>query len=128
MDPQAPSLVSCGQSRVCMYRAAGKTLAENLAVCPDLTAGQQVIQPLEAPIKSSGHLQILYGNLAPAGSVAKITGKEGLQFRGPARVFDSEEEMLAIVFADPQELKVGSEGFGLGDQGGSPHIGKRLRA
>lgn len=51
-------------------------------------------------------LQILYGNLAPEGSVAKITGKEGLQFRGPARVFDSEEDMLAVVAEDPQQLKV----------------------
>lgn len=62
--------------------------------------------PVEAPIKSSGHLQILYGNLAPAGCVAKITGKEGSQFRGPARVFDSEEDMIAIVFDNPQQLKV----------------------
>lgn len=53
-------------------------------------------------------LQILYGNLAPEGSVAKITGKEGLQFRGPARVFDSEEDMLAVVAEDPQQLKVWS--------------------
>lgn len=52
--------------------------------------------------------QILYGNLAPEGSVAKITGKEGLQFRGLARVFDSEEEMLAVVAEDPQQLKVWS--------------------
>ncbi len=51
-------------------------------------------------------LQILYGNLAPEGSVAKITGKEGLQFRGPARVFDSEEDTLAVVAEDPQQLKV----------------------
>jgi dihydroxy-acid dehydratase len=51
-------------------------------------------------------VQILYGNLAPEGSVAKITGKEGLQFRGPARVFDSEEDMLAVVAEDPQQLKV----------------------
>lgn len=50
--------------------------------------------------------QILYGNLAPEGSVAKITGKEGLRFRGPARVFDSEEDMLAVVAEDPQQLKV----------------------
>lgn len=83
----------------------GKTLAENLAVCPSLTDGQTVIHDIESPIKSSGHIQILYGNLAPEGSVAKITGKEGLQFRGPARVFDSEEEMIAVVYEDPQKLK-----------------------
>jgi dihydroxy-acid dehydratase len=70
----------------------GKTLAENLADVPDLTEGQQVIRPLEEPIKTSGHLRILYGNLAEGGSVAKITGKEGLLFKGKARVFNSEYE------------------------------------
>jgi dihydroxy-acid dehydratase len=72
----------------------GKTLAENLASLPDLKAGQDVIHPVEKPIKSTGHLRILRGNLAPQGAVAKITGKEGLRFSGPARVFDSEEDML----------------------------------
>lgn len=75
----------------------GKTVAENLADVPDLTTGQQVIQPLENPIKATGHIQILKGNLAPGGSVAKITGKEGLKFTGPARVFDCEEDMLAAL-------------------------------
>jgi dihydroxy-acid dehydratase len=72
----------------------GKTLAENLAALPGFEPGQDVIHPLEKPIKSSGHLRILRGNLAPDGAVAKITGKEGLKFSGPARVFDSEEDML----------------------------------
>jgi dihydroxy-acid dehydratase len=72
----------------------GRTLAQNLAELPGLTAGQKIIQPLNKPIKASGHIQILRGNLAPAGAVAKITGKEGLRFSGPARVFDSEEDML----------------------------------
>jgi len=72
----------------------GKTIAENLTDLPPLKAGQDVILPLEKPIKPSGHIQILKGNLAPGGSVAKITGKEGLRFSGPARVFDSEEDML----------------------------------
>ena len=145
-------------------------MAENLAELPALKDGQEVIMPIDQPIKSSGHIQvsfnqppyfvsilhtgsgsatyrqgpgalwptistqhasrfsrmickssaasaeyvssrdammqILYGNLAPEGSVAKITGKEGLQFRGPARVFDSEEDMLAVVAEDPQQLKV----------------------
>jgi dihydroxy-acid dehydratase len=72
----------------------GKTIAQNLAELPGLKAGQQVIVPLERPIKASGHLRILKGNLAPGGAVAKITGKEGLLFRGPARVFDAEEDML----------------------------------
>lgn len=72
----------------------GKTLAENLAELPDLETGQDIIRPLDNPILSNGHIQILSGNLAPGGSVAKITGKEGLAFSGPAKVFDSEEDML----------------------------------
>ncbi len=72
----------------------GKTIAENLAEVPDLATGQEVFHVLDDPIKPSGHIQILKGNLAPGGSVAKITGKEGLHFSGPARVYDSEEDML----------------------------------
>jgi dihydroxy-acid dehydratase len=72
----------------------GKTLAENLSELPGLQAGQSVIMPLESPIKPTGHIRILKGNLAPGGAVAKITGKEGERFSGPARVFDSEEDML----------------------------------
>ena len=72
----------------------GKTVAENLRELPGLRAGQQVIRPLEDPIKPSGHIQILRGTLAPDGAVAKITGKEGEVFAGPARVFDCEEDML----------------------------------
>jgi dihydroxy-acid dehydratase len=72
----------------------GKTLAENLRGLPGLSAGQKVIRPLEDPIKPSGHIQILRGSLAPDGAVAKITGKEGEVFAGPARVFDCEEDML----------------------------------
>jgi dihydroxy-acid dehydratase len=72
----------------------GKTLAENLAGLPGLAEGQDIIRPLENPLKPTGHIQILKGNLAPGGAVAKITGKEGEVFTGPARVFDSEEDML----------------------------------
>ncbi len=72
----------------------GKTLAENLANLESLAADQKIIQPLDRPIKATGHIQILRGNLAPEGAVAKITGKEGLRFTGPARVYDSEEDML----------------------------------
>jgi len=73
----------------------GKTLAENLATVPDLDFNSQdIIRPLENPIKSTGHLQILYGNLAEKGSVAKISGKEGERFEGPARVFDGEHELI----------------------------------
>ena len=72
----------------------GKTIAENLADLPALKEGQDVILPLEKPIKETGHIRILRGSLAPGGSVAKITGKEGRQFSGPAKVYDSEEDML----------------------------------
>jgi dihydroxy-acid dehydratase len=72
----------------------GRTVAENLADLPGLAEGQEIIYPLDRPIKASGHIQILKGNLAPGGAVAKITGKEGLAFSGPANVFDAEEDML----------------------------------
>ena len=72
----------------------GRTLAENVAELPPLASGQRVIRPWEDPIKETGHIQIMRGSLAPDGAVAKITGKEGLEFSGPAAVFDSEEEML----------------------------------
>ncbi len=83
----------------------GKTIGENLAEVADLTEGQDIIQPLENPIKPSGHIQILKGNLAPGGSVAKITGKEGLSFAGPARVFDGEEAMLKAL--EDHKIKAG---------------------
>ena len=73
----------------------GKTIAENLTELPGLKQGQDVFMPINRPIKQTGHIQILKGNLAPGGSVAKITGKEGLHFAGPARVYDCEEDMLA---------------------------------
>ena len=75
----------------------GRTLGENLEEVDDLTPGQDVIRPLDNPIKESGHIRILRGNLAPGGAVAKITGKEGLHFSGPAKVYDCEEDMLAAL-------------------------------
>lgn len=72
----------------------GKSLAENLKEAPELKSGQTVIRTLQQPLKATGHIAILKGNLAPEGSVAKITGKEGLSFKGTAKVYDSEEEML----------------------------------
>ncbi|WP_207422891.1 dihydroxy-acid dehydratase [Desertivirga brevis] len=73
----------------------GKTLAENLAEVPSLEfETQKIVFPKESPIKATGHLQIIYGNLAEGGSVAKITGKEGERFEGPARVFDGEKELI----------------------------------
>jgi dihydroxy-acid dehydratase len=72
----------------------GRTMAENLADVPGLSAGQEVIKPWDKPIQKVGHIAILRGNLAPGGSVAKITGKEGRKFSGPAKVYDGEEDML----------------------------------
>jgi dihydroxy-acid dehydratase len=78
----------------------GKTLAENLADVPDYPAGQRIIRDFDEPIKADSHLAILYGNLAPEGSVAKITGKEGLRFKGTAKVFHSEEDALQAILDD----------------------------
>ena len=75
----------------------GKTVAENMESVPGLATGQQVILPWESPIKPTGHLTILKGNLAPEGAVGKITGKEGTKFTGTANVFDAEEDMLAAL-------------------------------
>ena len=72
----------------------GKTMAENLADVDPLKPGQEVVRPLDNPIKPTGHLQVLYGNLAEEGAIAKITGKEGEVFSGTARVFDSEEAAM----------------------------------
>lgn len=83
----------------------GKTLAENLAEAEPLRAGQEIIKPFDQPIKETGHLRILYGNLAEEGSVAKITGKEGLHFMGPARVFNSELEANTAI--GKREIKEG---------------------
>jgi dihydroxy-acid dehydratase len=74
----------------------GQTVAENLKSVVDLDFDtQKIIRPVSDPIKATGHLRILYGNLAPGGSVAKITGKEGEKFTGPARVFDGEKNLIA---------------------------------
>ena len=72
----------------------GRTIAENLEDAAPLAEGQGIVYPLESPIKETGHLRILKGNLAPGGAVGKITGKEGLVFSGPAKCFDAEEDML----------------------------------
>nr|CAG8444672.1 2220_t:CDS:2 [Entrophospora candida] len=84
----------------------GKTLAENLSsIAPISFDNQNIINPLDKPIKSTGHIHILKGNLAPEGSVAKITGKEGLTFKGKAKVFDGEEDMLKAL--EKNEIKKG---------------------
>jgi dihydroxy-acid dehydratase len=84
----------------------GRTLAENVRDLPSLTPGQQILRPWEDPIKETGHIQILRGSLAPAGAVAKITGKEGLSFSGPAQVFECEEEMVRAV--EQRRIRAGS--------------------
>ena len=84
----------------------GKTIKENLEDVPGLKEGQDIITPLDKPIKDSGHIRILKGNFAPEGSVAKITGKEGLTFSGPARVFDSEEDMIKAL--EEKQIEKGS--------------------
>jgi dihydroxy-acid dehydratase len=84
----------------------GQTLAENVEGLPGLSEGQKVIRPWDDPILPNGHIQILRGNFAPEGAVAKITGKEGLSFSGPALVFDQEEAMLAAV--EQGKVKKGS--------------------
>jgi dihydroxy-acid dehydratase len=83
----------------------GKTIAENLALLPGLPIGQEVLRPLENPLKESGHIRILSGNLAPKGAVAKITGKEGEFFEGPAVVFD--DEFAAIAGISNGQVKKG---------------------
>ncbi len=84
----------------------GKTLAENLEGYPDLAQGQKVIHDFTQPIKKTGHLQILYGNLAPEGAVAKITGKEGEYFEGPARCFNDEFEAIEGIGKEVQKGEV----------------------
>jgi dihydroxy-acid dehydratase len=83
----------------------GKTLAQNLADVPGLSDNQDLLRPLDNPIKQTGHIQIMRGNLAPDGAVAKITGKEGLVFSGPANVFDSEEQILTAL--EEKKIKKG---------------------
>ena len=75
----------------------GKTIAENLADLPGLSKGQEVVMPIDKPLKATGHIRIMRGNLCPDGAVAKITGKEGYTFAGTANCFDSEEDMLVAM-------------------------------
>jgi dihydroxy-acid dehydratase len=77
----------------------GQTLAENLEKVPMYMSGQDIIRPLSRPLKKDSHLVVLYGNLAPEGAVAKLTGKEGAHFEGPARVFEGEERATQAILA-----------------------------
>ena len=95
--PMMKELLSAGLLHGDCLTVTGKTLKQNLAPFKPYPKGQQIIRPLKNPVKKDSHLVILYGNLAPGGAVAKISGKEGEKFRGQARVFDSEEQALAAI-------------------------------
>jgi len=97
IQPLMKELLKAGLLHGDCLTVTGKTMAENLESAQDYPAGQEIIKPLDNPIKKDSHLVILRGNLAPEGAVAKITGKEGLQFTGIARVFDCEELALKAI-------------------------------
>jgi len=95
--PLMKTLLEAGMLHGDCLTITGQTMAETLADVKPYPAGQQIVRPLTDPIKKESHLVILYGNLAPEGAVAKITGKEGLRFTGKARVFNSEEQALGAI-------------------------------
>ena len=97
IQPLMKVLLDAGLLHGDCLSVTGKTLAENLADVRPYPQGQDIVRPLDNPIKADSHLAILYGNLAPDGAVAKISGKEGIRFSGSARVFQSEEEALAAI-------------------------------
>jgi len=97
IQPLMKILLEAGLLQGDCLTVTGQTLAENLADVAPYPLEQEIIAPLSAPLKAESHLRILYGNLAPDGAVAKITGKEGTHFSGPARVFGSEEEAQARI-------------------------------
>jgi dihydroxy-acid dehydratase len=98
--PLMKSLLNEGLLHGDCLTVSGKTLKQNLAPVKAYPKGQSVVRPLKDPIKPDSHLVILYGNLAPEGAVAKISGKEGLKFSGTARVFESEEKALRAILGD----------------------------
>jgi dihydroxy-acid dehydratase len=97
--PLMKNLLEAGFLHGDSLTVTGQTMAETLANVPPYPEGQTIIAPLDQPLKKESHLVILYGNLAPEGAVAKITGQEGLRFRGKARVFDSEEQAMQKILA-----------------------------
>jgi dihydroxy-acid dehydratase len=98
--PLMKTLLDAGLLHGDCMTVTGKTVAENLADVKPYPAGQDIVYPLDNPIKKDSHLVVLYGNLAPTGAVAKISGKEGLRFSGSARVFESEEAALQAILDD----------------------------
>jgi dihydroxy-acid dehydratase len=99
IQPLMKILLDAGYLHGECMTVTGETLAANLAEVAPYPPGQDIIRPLSAPLKKDSHLVVLYGNLAPDGAVAKITGREGLAFSGPARVFDGEERATAAILA-----------------------------
>ncbi len=97
IQPLMKMLLDAGLLHGDCMTVTGRTMAENLADVAPYPADQDIVRPLDNPIKKDSHLVVLYGNLAPEGAVAKITGKEGMEFTGSARVFDSEEESLQAI-------------------------------
>jgi dihydroxy-acid dehydratase len=97
IQPLMKTLLDAGLLHGGCLTVTGKTLAQNLRRVKPFPAGQEIVRPLSNPIKPESHLVVLYGNLAPEGAVAKISGKEGLSFAGRARVFDSEEATLQAI-------------------------------
>ena len=98
-------LMSRGLVNGDIMTVSGKTLVENIDPCPSLDESKGVLATVDKPMKESGHIQVLRGKMAPEGSVAKITGKEGTSFTGPARCFESEEDMLESLSRDPYDLE-----------------------
>jgi dihydroxy-acid dehydratase len=97
IQPLMKRLLDAGLLHGDCLTVTGRTLAENLRDVADYPPGQDIVRPLDAPIKKDSHLVVMYGNLAPEGAVAKISGKEGLRFAGVARVFDGEERATAAI-------------------------------
>ena len=97
IQPLMRTLLNAGLLHGDCLTVTGRSVAENLAAVGEYPSQQEIVRPLANPIKKESHLVVLRGNLAPEGSVAKITGKEGLRFSGPARVFDSEEASLTAI-------------------------------
>ncbi len=97
IQPLMKTLLDAGLLHGDCMTVTGRTMAQNLADVKPYPAGQDIVRPLDNPIKKDSHLVVLYGNLAPTGAVAKISGKEGLSFTGNARVFESEESALAAI-------------------------------
>jgi dihydroxy-acid dehydratase len=98
-------LMSRGLVNGDIMTVSGKTLVENIDPCPNLDESKGVLATVDKPMKENGHIQVLRGKMAPEGSVAKITGKEGTSFTGPARCFESEEDMLESLSGDPYDLE-----------------------